>query len=146
MEQVKLSAEARQSLEQRLAELDDERIPRLERELAETGDPVVEAALRATRDEAGRVREALARATPLEEEPHDPTIVEMGDTVTVREEGSDDLERFTIVGELEARIDSSWISVKSPLGSALLDGRLGQIVEVKTPSGLTRYEVLGIER
>jgi transcription elongation GreA/GreB family factor len=146
MEQTRLSAQARRSLEERLRELDEERIPRLEHELAESGDPVVEAALRATRDEAGRVREALARATPLEDEPHDPTIVELGDTVTVREHGSNELERFTIVGELEARSDSSWISVKSPLGSALLDGRLGQTVDVKTPSGPRRYEVLGIER
>ncbi|HEX6329846.1 MAG TPA: GreA/GreB family elongation factor [Actinomycetota bacterium] len=146
MEQTKLSAAARRSLEERLAELDDERIPRLERELAESGDPVVEAALRATRDEAGRVRDALSRATPLEDEPHDPTVVEMGDTVTVREKGSTELERFTIVGELEARSDASWISVKSPLGAALLDGRLGQIVEVNAPAGPRRFEVLGIER
>ena len=48
---------------------------------------------------------------------HDPSLVELGDTVTVREEGSADLERFTIVGKLEARLDSTWISVESPLGS-----------------------------
>lgn len=66
--------------------------------------------------------------------------------MTVREDGSTDLERFTIVGKLEARLDSTWIPVESPLGSALLGSRPGQIGDVETPEGRTRYEVLRIER
>lgn len=106
-----------------VARLDEERIPHLESELAETGDPVIRATLRSTREEASRVRDALSSATALENEPHDPSLVELGDTVTVRENGSTDLERFTVVGKLEARLDSTWISVESPLGSALLPVR-----------------------
>lgn len=146
MEQSRLSAQARRSLEDRLRALDEERIPHLESELAETGDPVIRATLRSTREEASRPRDALSSATAMENEPHDPSLVELGDTVTVREDGSTDLERFTIVGKLEARLDSTWIPVESPLGSALLGSRPGQIVDVETPEGRTRYEVLRIER
>lgn len=99
-----------------MLEVDEERIRRLENELAETGDPVVEASLRSARTEATRLREALSSATPLEDEPHDPTVVELGDAVTAREDGSNELERSTVVGKLEARLDLTWISVKSPLG------------------------------
>lgn len=119
---------------------------RLANELAETRDPVMEATVRSARAEANRVRGALSSATPLEHEPDDPTLVELGDTVTMREDGSNELERFTLAGELEARLDLTWISVKSPLGSALLDSRAGQNVDVQTPEGPTRYEVLRIER
>jgi transcription elongation factor GreA len=133
-------------LEERLRRLEEERIPLLERELAESGDPLIRTALLVTTREVDVVRRALATATPLEEEPHDPTVVELGDTVTVRPSGSADRERFTLVGELEARLDGSWISVKSPVGSALLGSRTGESVDAKTPDGPVSYEVLAIER
>lgn len=66
--------------------------------------------------------------------------------MTVRRAGSSERERLTLVGELEARLDGSWISVKSPLGSALLGSRTGESVEAKTPDGPVGYEVLAIER
>jgi transcription elongation factor GreA len=142
----KLSAQARRSLEERLAELEDERIPRLEREFAATHDPLAETALRNTQEEAGRVREALATATPLEDEPHDPTIVELGDSVTIRREGSATKERFTLVGELEARMDETWISDRAPFGAGLLGSSVGQLIVVQAPGGEQRFEVLSIER
>jgi transcription elongation factor GreA len=146
VERPKLSENARRSLEERLRKLEEERIPLLERELAESGDPLIRTTLLATTREVDVVRRALATATPLEEEPHDPTVVELGDTVTVRRSGAADRERFTLVGELEARLDGSWISVKSPLGSALLGSRTGESVDAKTPGGPVSYEVLAIER
>lgn len=146
MDTPKLSMTARRSLEERLRKLEEERVPRLERELADSGDPLVDAALRAALREVATVRHALATATPLEEEPHDPTVVELGDTVTVRRVGSAERERFTLVGKLEARLDESWISVASPLGSALLSSRTGETVETKTPDGPVSYELLAIDR
>jgi transcription elongation GreA/GreB family factor len=142
----KLSADARRSLEERLRKLEEERIPLLERKLAESGDPLIEVTLRDTTREVVVVRLALATATRLEDEPHDPTVIEFGDTVTVRPSGSAEAEQFTLAGELEARLDESWISVRSPLGSALLGSRTGESVDVETPGGIVSYEVLAITR
>jgi transcription elongation factor GreA len=142
----KLSENARRSLEGRLRQLEEERVPLLERELAESGDPLIQAALRAATREVTVVRHALATATSLADEPHDPTVIELGDTVTVRRSGSGEHERFTLTGELEARLDESWISVRSPLGSALLGSRAGESVDAKTPGGVVTYEVLAIAR
>lgn len=146
MDRPRLSEDARRSLEGRLRTLGEERIPLLERELEESGDPSIQAALRATTREIAVLRHALATATSLEDEPHDPTVIELGDTVTVRSSGAAVPERFTLVGELEARLDASWISVRSPLGSALLGGRTGESVDAKTPGGVVTYEVLAITR
>jgi transcription elongation factor GreA len=107
---------------------------------------LIQAALRATAREIAVVSHALATATSLEDEPHDPTVIELGDTVTVRRSGSPEQERFTLVGELEARLDESWVSVRSPLGSALLGSRTGELVDVETPGGVATYEVLAIAR
>lgn len=146
MDRPKLSENARRSLERRLRQLEEERVPLLKRELAESGDPLIQAALRATTREVTVVRHALATAMSLEGEPHDPSVIELGDTVTVRRSGSAERERFTLVGELEARLDESWISVRSPLGSALLGSRTGESVDAKTPGGVVTYEVLAITR
>lgn len=146
MDRRTLSDGARRSLKERLRKLEDERIPLLERELAESGDPLIHTALMALTREVALVRQALASATPLEDEPHDPTVVELGDTVTVRRSGSAERERFTLAGELEARFDQSWVSVESPLGSALLGSRAGESVDVKTPDGRMTWEVLAIDR
>ena len=146
MDRPKLSESARRSLEERLRKLEEERIPLLKRELAESGEPLIQVALRATTREVTFVRHALATATPLENEPYDPTVIELGDTVTVRRSGSAEWERFTLVGELEARLDEAWISVRSPLGSALLGSRTCESVEVETPGGVVTYEVLAIGR
>jgi transcription elongation GreA/GreB family factor len=96
VDRTPLSEEARRSLEERLRVLEDERTPRLEHELEVSRDASIAAALRATRNEAVQVREALSSASALEDIPHDPTKVELGDTVTVRREGSSVRERFTV--------------------------------------------------
>jgi transcription elongation factor GreA len=77
---------------------------------------------------------------------HDPNLVEMGDTVTVRVEGSSETERFTIVGPVEAGVDDSWISAESPIGSALLGRSRGDTATVEAPGGRVRYKVLSVER
>jgi hypothetical protein len=83
MTEPKLSAAARSSLEERLRELEEERIPRLEEEATGSDDPATVATLADARAEAARLRTALARAGDLEDEPHDPSLVELGDTVLI---------------------------------------------------------------
>lgn len=141
-----LSARSRGLLERRLRDL-EERIPKLERELASwPEDPHTAAALLVARDEATRLGSTLAAAVPLEDLPDDPAVVEIGDTVTLRRPRAKTRERFTIVHEPEARLDDTWISARSPLGAAVLGRRAGDVVEVRTPDGLVRYEVVTVKR
>jgi transcription elongation factor GreA len=146
LERPRLSEEVRRSLRERLRVLEEERIARLEGEMAAGPDPSIAAALQATREEAVRVRHTLSVALPLEEVAHDPSTVELGDTVTVRRARSSTRVRFTLVGELEARLDESWVSVESPLGSALLGRHVGEAVELSLPGRRVRYEILAIDR
>ncbi len=71
--------------------------------------------------------------------------VNIGSTVTVKEIGSDsEDETYTIVGATEADPFENKISNESPLGRALLLRSKGEIVEVPTPSGIVRYEILKV--
>jgi transcription elongation factor GreA len=141
-----LSRAAQSELEQRLSELEDERIPQLRQESLETGDEATLAVLATAEREAVDLRQRLAAALPLEDVPHDLLVVELGDSITVQEEDSTDQERFTLVGELEARRNQDWISLESPLGSALQGRSAGDTVSVRAPGGPINYRVVSIER
>jgi transcription elongation GreA/GreB family factor len=140
------SARTRALLEQRLVEL-DARIVELEQQVSTwPEDPHTSAALLAAREESRRLRATLAAAIDVEELPDDPDVAEIADTVRVRHLETDSQERFTIVHETEARLDDTWISAGSPLGSAFLGHRAGDVVTVRTPNGLDRYEILAVWR
>ena len=71
-------------------------------------------------------------------------IVSVGMRVTVQEEDLDP-ETFHIVGAKEADPRSGKISNESPFGHALMDHKVGDVVEVETPGGKTRLKILKIE-
>lgn len=69
--------------------------------------------------------------------------VQVGSKVTVHIEGSDAV--FFIVGAPEANPAEKKISHESPIGSALLDKKVGEEVIVEVPVGKLTYKVLKIE-
>jgi transcription elongation factor GreA len=71
-------------------------------------------------------------------------IVSVGMRVTVQEEGFDP-ETFYIVGAKEADPRSGKISHESPFGRALMDHKVGDVVEAETPGGTTKLKILKIE-
>jgi transcription elongation factor GreA len=71
--------------------------------------------------------------------------VQLGSKVTVRnitKRGKP--QDFIIVGSTEADWESK-ISNESPVGSALLDKKVGDRVKVVVPAGVIQYEILNIE-
>ena len=66
-----------------------------------------------------------------------------GATVDVESEGGEKAS-WQIVGEDEADIKAGRISYSSPIGRALIGKESGEIVEVHTPGGLKRYEIIDV--
>jgi transcription elongation factor GreA len=71
--------------------------------------------------------------------------VETGSIVELRYEGEDETERYLVGSIEERRGDVLVVSPGSPLGSALLGARPGDVVEYEAPSGALKVEVVGIE-
>ena len=69
--------------------------------------------------------------------------VQIGSVVSL--ESEDGKEKFQVVEPEEADILSGKISHKSSLGEALLDKKKGDTVEFKTPDGVKKYKILGVE-
>ena len=70
--------------------------------------------------------------------------VKFGATVLLVDEETDVEETYTIVGEYEADADNRRISISAPIARALIGKSVGDSVEVRTPKGLRRYEILEV--
>jgi transcription elongation factor GreA len=66
-----------------------------------------------------------------------------GATVDIEEPGGSQVT-WQIVGEDEADIKANRISYSSPIGKALIGKEPGETVDVQTPGGLKRYEILDV--
>jgi transcription elongation factor GreA len=91
------------------------------------------------------LEDSLRRAVIIE---HDGRTdrVRIGSTVTIVEEGLDDEpETYCIVGAHEADPSKGYISNESPIGQALLGGKVGQTVTVNIPAGSLRLKIRSIK-
>lgn len=71
--------------------------------------------------------------------------IQIGTTVTIRNKtDGDDPVEYTIVGSTEADPLEHKISNESPVGRALLGRKKGDVVDVKTPAGPYKYEVVKV--
>lgn len=71
------------------------------------------------------------------------TVV-LGAVVRVRDTAAGSEAEYTIVGSDEADPFEGRISNESPVGEALMGRRVGDIVEVTTPKGTRKLEILSI--
>ena len=75
-----------------------------------------------------------------------PRKVNVGCSVTVLDEEYGEDEKFSIVGSTEASSLNGRISNESPVGSALLGHKVGDIVEIQTETGSFSYKILAVDR
>jgi transcription elongation factor GreA len=66
--------------------------------------------------------------------------------VLVRDLKRDDEIEYQLVPPEEADVDNDIISIKSPIGAALLGKTVGEQIEIKVPAGIVHYEILKISR
>ncbi len=76
---------------------------------------------------------------------HQKTVVSVGCEVTLQKKGQKEKSVYTIVGSEEADISENKISNNSPLGSAIIGCKKGDMVKVTTPKGVVEYEVLDLK-
>ena len=113
-------------------------------DLSENGD------YHAAKEEQGKME---ARIRQLEALLKDAEIVEAGDAdkvqpgviVSISYEGDDEIERF-LVGSVEERHgELEVLTPGSPLGQALLDHRVGDVVDFEAPGGVLKVKIVDIE-
>lgn len=98
--------------------------------------------------EIQRLEEMLINVQVIEDgiKVDDGTIT-IGAKVTIRFVGDDEdeEEEYKIVGTVEADPMNNRISNESPVGKAIIGHRVGDIVDVESPSGIVQYEILKVD-
>jgi transcription elongation factor GreA len=74
--------------------------------------------------------------------PRSDNKVQLGSTVKLKSDGK--TKQFQVVGTVEADPSNGKISDESPIGQALLGKKLGEQVEITTPSETAKYKIIQI--
>jgi len=151
-----LTAAGRERLEAELDELKTNRRRLLAervaeaRELAANGDDADATAVVEAQQEQlllemriAELERTLAVAETIGAPRLDDGVVRPGCTVTFRDD--DGVDAYTLVGPAEANARAGRISISSPVGSALIGHRVGDVVDVPTPSGLRQLLIEKVE-
>lgn len=88
----------------------------------------------------------LRHAKIIDESEIDTKTVQVGNTVKVLDMEFDEEESYTIVGSTEVDLSQNKISNESPIGTALMGAKKGQIVEAQAPAGVIKYKVISITK
>ena len=75
----------------------------------------------------------------------DNSVVHFGSKVRVYDEDMEEEEVYTIMGSTEANVMEGIISNESPVGKALIDHKIGDVVTVKAPNGEYTLKILSID-
>jgi len=92
------------------------------------------------------LEDKVARATVLDETNIDTSKVYMGATVKVLNHKTRREHVYTLVSPVEADMSNGKISVRSPVGQALLGKAVGEKIVAKVPAGHLEMEILEITR
>jgi transcription elongation GreA/GreB family factor len=87
----------------------------------------------------------LARARGITYADARTDAVNIGTTVTVTDLGSQQTERFSVLGAWDFDADRALISYLSPMGQSLLNHKTGDVADFEVEGGRKRYRIDAIE-
>ncbi len=82
-----------------------------------------------------QLEERLRRSVVVEEPGEKTGEVTFGSIVHIKDQKSGESKKFQIVGSTEANLAEGKLSSESPIGAALIGGRVNQIVQIPSPKG-----------
>lgn len=151
-----MSQEGFDKLSNELRDLEKVRLPEAIRSLSEArdkGDLSENYEYRAARREQSRVlgrirflQRVLSQARVLPASAADADYVQLLSRVELLNLDTRQKMAYTIVSPHEANAREGKISVKSPMASALMKKRKGDVVTVRVPIGVLRIRIEGISR
>jgi transcription elongation factor GreA len=155
MDRIPMTPEGYEQARKRLDHLKNVEMPRVQKALGdarEMGDLSENAEFDAARNEMWNLDQMIADLeTKLSlAEIFDPKnmkldTVAIGAYVKLEEVDRRAKDEFLLVGEGESRDGMDTVSVMSPLGSALIGKKAGEIAEVQAPRGKVRYKIVSFK-
>ncbi|WP_079204768.1 transcription elongation factor GreA [Pseudomonas sp. CC6-YY-74] len=155
MTKYPMTVQGARALEEELAHLTKVMRPKLSQDIGtarELGDLKENAEYHAAREQQGMVE---ARIRDIEGRMQNAVVIDVttiahtgkvifGTTVVIANVETDESVTYQIVGADEADIRHGKLSVGSPIARALVGKEEGDVVVVKTPSGIVEYEIVEV--
>jgi len=91
-----------------------------------------------------RMEDMLANARIIDESKIDTSHVQILNKVKIKNIKNSQQVEYMLVSENESDIKNGKISVATPIAKGLLGKKVGDVVEIKVPSGVMSFEVLEI--
>ncbi len=91
-----------------------------------------------------RLENLVASARIIDESKIDTSQVQILNKVKIKNLKNGQMVEYTIVSESESDIKSGKIAVTTPIAKGLLGKKVGDVVEIRVPSGMMSFEILDI--
>lgn len=91
-----------------------------------------------------KLEETLVNARVLDEDAINTSKVSILTKIKLRNEDNGSEFTYKLVSESEANIKENKLSITSPIGRGILDKEVGDVVQVKVPSGVINLKILDI--
>ena len=91
-----------------------------------------------------RLEDILAKARIIDESKLDTSHVQILNKVKIKNTKNDQQVVYMLVSEAESDFKSGKISVETPIAKGLLGKKVGDIVDIRVPSGVMSFEIMDI--
>ena len=91
-----------------------------------------------------RLQDLVARSRVIDETKIDISSVRILHRVKIRNQTNNSVMEYQLVPESEANFKLGKIAVSSPIAQGLIGKKVGDIVQIKVPSGIIPFEIISI--
>jgi transcription elongation factor GreA len=153
-EVIYVTEEGLQKLKEELNQLRNVERPMLSRQIADArdkGDLSENAEYAAAKEAQGmlemkisRLEDIVARSRIIDETKIDTSFVRILHRVKIRNKTNNTIMEYQLVPESEANFKLGKIAVSSPIAQGLFGKKVGDVVQIKVPSGIIPFEIISI--
>jgi transcription elongation factor GreA len=91
-----------------------------------------------------KLEDLVARSRIIDESKIDTTTVRILNKVKIKNKANNSVMVYQLVPESEANLKMGKLAVNSPIAQGLIGKKVGDIVQVKVPSGVIPFEIVEI--
>ncbi|PCH73719.1 MAG: transcription elongation factor GreA [Flavobacteriaceae bacterium] len=150
------TAEGLKKLKAELEQLEAVERPRVSYDIAEArdkGDLSENAEYHAAKEEQSylelkiaKLKQVVSSARIVDESLLDTSKILIHSKVIIKNKANNAEFSYTLVADSETDIKNGKLSVQSPIGRGLLGLKIGDVAEIKVPSGVMEFEIVDISR
>lgn len=140
----------REELEQ-LRNVERPQIARMLAEAREKGDLTENAEYSAAKEaqamlelKISKLEDLIARSRIIDNSKIDTSTVRILNKVKIKNRVNNSVMEYQIVPESEASLKQGKIAINSPIAQGLIGKKVGEVVDIKVPSGTIPFEILSI--